>query len=292
MLKSMTGFGSCIKEFPDKKITVEIKGVNHRYQDITIKLPRIYLFLEEAIKKEVSSSILRGKIDVYVQIDKLADDNVKVTLNDELAKGYLDALYALSDKFGLINDITTGTISSFSDIFTIEKEEEDKEKVTREVLETLKGAVDEFIKMRTIEGQNLKKDMEEKLNSMENLVRKIEERSPRIVAEYKDKLTLRIREILDGVPVDEARLLNEAAIYADRINVNEEIVRLYSHINQIRNLISEGTGVGRKLDFIIQELNREINTIGSKVSDLYTINLVVDVKAEIEKLREQVQNVE
>ena len=292
MIKSMTGYGSGTSEAQGKIFTIEIKSVNNRYSDFNIKLPRIYSFLEDALRKRASSVINRGKVDIFFNVESSGIDASSVKVNMGLAKGYLDALRRLSTELDIQSNANAETFLSISDIFTVEKEDADNEEITNAVLSALDDALSSYDKMRVTEGEKLKEDLNKHLNFIENATQKIENRSPEIVKEYQERLYARVRELLEDSTIDDSRVLTEVAIFADRVNVNEETVRLRSHISQFRRMLSDCGVVGRKLDFLIQEMNRETNTIGSKSNDLESSGIVIDIKAEIEKLREQIQNVE
>ena len=282
MIKSMTGYGSAVREGLKKRFTVEIKSVNHRYSDINVKTPRNCMFLEDVLKKTVSASISRGKIDVFLTLENTEGADETVSLNTPLALAYKDALEEMNAKLGLYDTVTIKHLTRFSDIFNVQKVREDNEALAEIVTETAKEAAEAFFAMRLKEGEKLYEDMASGINTLEEYTLHVEKRAPGIVEDYKKRLFEKINDILGGVPVDEARLLNEVAFFADKVDVNEEIVRLKSHIAQMR----------RKLDFIIQETNRETNTIGSKCNDLETSKLIIDMKSCIEKLREQIQNIE
>ena len=292
MLKSMTGYGSASLSADGKKYTVEIKSVNNRYSDFSVKMPRVYGFVEDAVKKTVGEIVKRGKVDIYIGIEDYAESGSEVKLNAGLADKYKKALEGLAEKAGIPCTIKAEDFLRIPDIFSVEKEDEDSDRITESVVKALKEAAESFDKMRIKEGARLKADLLEHLKEISTLTEKVEERAPHIVNEYREKITERIKNILGETPYDESRLLTEAAIFADRINVNEEIVRLKSHISQFEGLLNLSEPVGRKIDFLIQEMNREINTVGSKSNDLETARIVIDVKAEIEKLREQIQNIE
>ena len=292
MIKSMTGYGAGTSEAQGKIFTIEIKSVNNRYSDFNIKLPRIYSFLEDALRKRASSVINRGKVDIFFNVESSGVEASNVKVNMGLAKGYLDALRNLSEELDIQSNANAETFLRISDIFTVEKEDADNEEITNAVLSAMGDALDSYDKMRITEGEKLKEDLKEHLNFIENATKKIEKRSPEIVKEYQERLYARVRELLEDSTIDDSRILTEVAIFADRVNVNEETVRLRSHISQFRKMLEQGGVVGRKLDFLIQEMNRETNTIGSKSNDLESSGIVIDIKAEIEKLREQIQNVE
>ncbi len=292
MLKSMTGYGRSEAIIGTKKITVELKSVNHRFTDYNIRVPRQYGFLEERIRLKISKAVARGKIDVNVIIEACGEADKVVTVNEELAKNYIDALKEISEKFGLADDISTSVIASFSDIFRSEPKRDDEEELWQAVAAVADDAIEAFTSMREREGGRIEEDLRARVEYMRSLAVKIDERSPQIVEEYKDKLYTKIRELLEDKEVDDARILTEVAIFADKIAVNEEIVRLASHYDEFDAIMDSGEPAGRRLDFLVQEINREVNTIGSKASDLDTAKIVVTLKGEIEKLREQIQNIE
>lgn len=292
MIKSMTGYGSAELTAVGKKVSVEIKSVNHRYIDINIRAPRTYGYIEEAIRTALSEYMNRGKVDVYVNIEDISGEDTKILINKAVAKGYYDALAEIRDQFEIEDKINLATLSRFSDIFKVEKAEDDNEEILKVVSEVAKEAGKAFAAMREAEGERLYADIMYHTDEIEKMVLRIEEYAPSIVSEYKARLENRMKEILENVPVDENRLMNEVAIFSDRVNVNEEIIRLKSHIVHMRKLLSLSEPVGRKIDFLIQEMNRETNTIGSKTNDLTVAEIVIDIKAGIEKMREQVQNVE
>lgn len=294
MVRSMTGYGKGEALEQGLTVTVELRSVNNRYLDTTIKMPRTYLFAEDALKELIQSQIGRGKVDVYINITHTAGDDVTVTVNESLARAYIDALGKLSDMgVGRIkSDCYPTDLARFPDVLTVEKKEEDQEQVKDMLLAATKLALADFNVMREREGNKLVADILGRANTIEELTGKVEERAPGIVEDYRKRLEAKMAEVLQSTQIDESRILTEAAIYADKVAVDEETVRLRSHISQLRELLSQGGGVGRKLDFLIQEFNREANTIGSKCNDIETARIVVDIKAEIEKIREQVQNLE
>lgn len=292
MIKSMTGYGSAVREGLKKRFTVEIKSVNHRYSDINVKTPRNCMFLEDVLKKTVSFAISRGKTDVFLTVENTEGADETVSLNVPLAQAYRNALEEMNAKLGLYDDVTLMHLVKFPDVFNIQKVHEDNEAVTELVKSVAEEAAEAFKTMRLKEGEKLYEDMSSGIDTLEEYTLCVEKRAPGIVEDYKKRLYEKISDILESVPVDEARLLNEVAFFADKVDVNEEIVRLKSHIAQMRELLCSDEPVGRKLDFIIQETNRETNTIGSKCNDLETSKLIIDMKACIEKLREQVQNIE
>lgn len=292
MIKSMTGYGGVKLTGADIEFTAELKSVNNRYLDTSVRMPRGYLFCEDAVKSAISAHITRGKVDVFISAQTIAQDNIKVVVNEGLAAEYRAATDRIAEILGIENNTTAYQVSQFPDVLTAEKNEADKEKVQEALLEAMQAALDDFDSMRVREGAKLEANISEKLDSIEKLVSFVEERSPQTVAEYREKLTRKMQEVLETVQIDESRILTEAAIYADRISVDEETVRLRSHISQMRGLLAGKSPVGRKLDFLVQELNRETNTIGSKCNNSDVTKAVLDMKSEIEKIREQVQNIE
>ena len=292
MIKSMTGFGRAQGSFEHFNITIEIKSVNHRYFEFSCKVPRLYSFLEDKLKSAVSAKVSRGKVECYVTIEAIADDSVVVEINEPLARGYVNAIQSLSGEFSLKNDLSAPILARFPDIFNITKNEVNEEELLENVLSVLNDALDGFINMRTVEGAKLKEDVLSRADFILENVSYVEERSPETVKEYNDKLLERMRDVLGDTQVDEARLLTEAAIYADKIAVAEETVRLRSHIDQLRTMMESEEAIGRKLDFLVQEINREANTIGSKAQDVEIAKRVINIKAEVEKIREQIQNIE
>ena len=288
----MTGYGRGEANLNGRPITVELRSVNNRYLDCTVKLPRIYVFAEDAVKSRVQSRISRGKVDVYITIGPSANGDVAISVNKPVADGYYAALKDLRDTYGLRDDISVSLLSRFQDVFLVEKTQEDLEALSADICSVLDLALDDFDAMRTREGEKLCQDVRSRAATIEGLVSKVETRSPGIVADYRAKLVARMNEVLQNTQIDESRILTEAAIYADKVAVDEETVRLRSHLSQLDHMLGQGGAIGRKLDFLIQEFNREANTIGSKCSDLEIARHVVDIKAEIEKIREQVQNIE
>ena len=290
MVKSMTGYGRAEQSLNGRTITVELRSVNNRYLDCSIR--RLYLFAEDGLKSQVQSSISRGKVDVFVTIDSAGAAGVKVSINRPVADGYCAALRELAQSYGLSDDISVSLLSRFPDVLLVEKEEEDAEQVAQDISAVMEQALSDFDRMRSREGQKLSDDILTRADTIERLVTLVAERSPQTVEEYRARLEAKMNEVLANTQLDPARILTEAAIFADKVAVDEETVRLHSHIEQLRGMLSKGGAVGRKLDFLIQEFNREANTIGSKCSDLEIARHVVDIKAEIEKIREQVQNIE
>lgn len=292
MVKSMTGYGRSQEMIDGMNITVEIKSVNHRYFDFSSRTPRTYGFLDEKLKSFVQSRVSRGKIECYVQVDNLEDDSVVVEVNQSLADGYVKAFDKLSQTYGIENNLNAGILARMNDVLVIRKAEADEDKIWNAVRTVAEKAVDKFIAMREIEGEKLRDDILSRADLILSYVAFIEERSPQTVKEYNDKLLARMQELLGDIHVEESRLLTEAAIYADKIAVAEETVRLRSHISQLRDFFESTEAIGRKMDFLVQEINREANTIGSKACDVEIAKRVLEIKAEVEKIREQVQNIE
>lgn len=292
MIKSMTGYGRGSFEQSGRSFNVEIKSVNNRYLDIFIRLPRGINTLEDRIRKYVATKVYRGKIDVYINQEKFGEDDVAVNVDENIAAAYYNALKTLKERFGLNEEITLSQLTNYPDVISMEKKEEDIEVIWDILVKALDQAIELFLEMRSNEGTKLGKDIKERCQLIKTKVEEIENRSSGVVDEFREKIKVRITEYLKEIEIDEARLLNEVAFFADKSSITEEIVRLKSHISQLENTLSDRDTIGRKLDFLIQEMNREINTIGSKANDLYITNIVVDVKSELEKIREQVQNIE
>ena len=292
MIKSMTGFGRSQKTIDGMLITVEIKSVNHRYFEFNAKVPRAYLFLEEKLKSMFSNMISRGKVECFVTIEHLEAHNAEVNVDLTLAKGYLNALRQLSETFHLKDEISAYSLSRLPDVMTLHEAPQMEDAIWEAVKSVADEALNQFIEMRSNEGEKLKVDVLSKAESILNHVSFVESRSPETVKEYNEKLKSRIQELLGNAEVDEQRLLNEAAIYADKIAVDEETVRIRSHISQLTEFMNAAEPIGRKLDFLVQEINREANTIGSKAQDVEIAKHVIAIKAEVEKIREQIQNIE
>ena len=293
MIKSMTGYGRAREMLNKRDITVEVRSVNNRYLDCTVKMPRMYTFAEDAIKQRVQQAVSRGKVDVFITVDASAADVAKVTVNEELAAQYAAALNALAEVCGpTAYKVTPEQLARFPDVLTVTKADEDLETVSADLCAVLDQALEAYNAMRAVEGAKLAEDIGNRLMKIETYTAQVEERSPQTVAEYRAKLTARMEEVLQSTTIDPQRILTEAAIYADKIAVDEETVRLRSHVAQLRSMLTSDEPMGRKMDFLIQEVNRESNTIGSKCSDVSIAQVVVGLKAEVEKMREQVQNVE
>lgn len=292
MIKSMTGFGRCEIAESNRKFTVEMKSVNHRYLDVNIKMPKKLNFFESAIRSELKQYISRGKVDVFITYEDFSENTSSVRYHREVAEEYLKYLRRMAQEFGLDDDVRVSTLSKFPEVFTMEEQDVDEEELWKELQKAIEGAARMFVQSRITEGEQLREDLMRKLDGMLKLVDFISERSPQIVAEYRQKLEEKIRELLGDNTVDEARLLTEVTIFADKVCVDEELVRLRSHIETTKNTLAEGGSIGRKLDFIAQEMNREANTTLSKSNDLEISNCAIELKTEIEKVREQIQNIE
>lgn len=295
MIRSMTGYGRARETKNGRDITVEVRSVNNRYLDCTVKQPRAYIFAEDKIKALVQKRVSRGKVDVFITVDALGARETVVRVNEPLALSYLEAMARLTAVGGtsrVKGRIDVSDLARLPDVLTVTKAEEDLEAIAADILAVLDDALAAYTSMRETEGKKLAEDILSRLDTIEALTKRVEERSPQTVAEYRAKLTARMEEVLQSTSIDESRILTEAAIFADKVAVDEETVRLRSHISQLRDMLSGDGPVGRKLDFLIQEVNRESNTIGSKCSDLSIARDVVELKAEIEKIREQVQNIE
>ncbi len=292
MIRSMTGFGRERMLVNGRDILVEIKSVNHRYNELNVKIPRSYAYLEESLKKVIQDSISRGKVEINVSITNISVRDTKIDVNTSLAKEYIDAMRKANCELGLMDDLSLSRIMRFSDIFTVVAAPDDEDAVWNDVKTVVMSAVSRFVSMREFEGQKLKEDVFGRLNTIEKMVEKIEQIAPEMTKLYREKLFAKLSEILADRNIDEQRVLTEAAIFSEKVAVDEETVRLRSHISQFRSMLESESIVGRKLDFIVQEMNREANTIGSKVQSIDITRTVIDIKSEIEKIREQIQNIE
>ena len=292
MIKSMTGYGSAKGLVDGLEISVELKSVNNRYLDASVRLPRSFLFAEEMIKSRVQSHISRGKVDVFVSVDSSQAGDMAVKVNEGLLKGYLDAIGHIAEEYGLPNDLTAQSLSRFPDVLTVEKRELDAEAISAGMGEIVERALQDFDAMRLREGEKLRDDVLTRLETIRSLVETVAAKAPETVADYRRRLEQKMAEVLGSTGIDENRILAEAAIFADHIAVDEETVRLRSHMSQLRSMINGNSPTGRKIDFLIQEFNREANTIGSKCQNSQIAHVVVDLKSEIEKIREQIQNIE
>lgn len=292
MIKSMTGFGRCEEAGNNRKFIVEMKSVNHRYLDVNIKMPKKLGFFEASVRSELKKYISRGKVDIFISYEDYSEENTSIRYNREIAADYLKTLRMMAQEFHLDDDIRVSALSRYPEVFTMEERSIDEEELWNELRNALEGAAEGFVKTRIAEGDHLREDMLSKLDGMLKLVDFIEERSPRLIREYREKLTERVNELLAGASADESRILTEVTIFADKTCVDEELVRLRSHIDSTGKTLLEGGSIGRKLDFIAQEMNREANTILSKANDLEITNCAIELKTEIEKVREQIQNIE
>lgn len=293
MIKSMTGYGKAVLNIENREYQVEIKSVNHRYLDINIKMPKTLSYLEEDVKKQISEKVKRGKIDVFITFENNSKEGTNIKINKEIAKIYIDRLKELASEEKILDNIEVVDIAKFPDVLTIKIDEED-EKIKNEIIKVTKQATDKIIEMRSIEGNEIAQDLLCRIQKIEDKIEEIYEKSTRLIEEYVVKLEKRIKEILKSEEVDKSRLAQEVVIYADKCSIEEEITRLRSHIYQLKELIeiTDNETIGKKLDFIIQEMNRETNTIGSKANNLEITNGVIDIKTELEDIREQVQNIE
>jgi len=292
MIKSMTGYGGAKGVCEGLGITIELKSVNNRYLDCSVRLPRNFLFCEETIKSLVGEHISRGKVDVFVTVDSTGAEDIVVTVNEALARGYLEAFSAIAEKFSLPGEVTSVTVAKMPDVLSVEKKEADKDALSAGISAIMSEALAVYDDMRAREGAKLHEDVAARLVTIENLVSEVEEKSPQTVEAYRERLYKKMNEVLSGATVDEQRILTEAAIFADKVAVDEETVRLRSHISQMREMLAGGSPIGRKMDFLIQEFNREANTIGSKCTNSDISKIVIEIKSEIEKIREQIQNIE
>lgn len=292
MIKSMTGFGRCEVSEAERKFMVEMKSVNHRYLDVNIKMPKKLNFFEAAIRNLLKEYIQRGKVDIFITYEDFTENKVSIKYNADLAAEYMKYLRRMGEEFSLDDDIRVSTLSRYPEVFTMEEQNIDEEEIWKLLEKAIRGAAKGFVETRIQEGENLKNDLIKKLDGMYGHISYIEERSPQIIMEYKQKLEQKVRELLEDAKVDDNRLLMEVTLFADKVCVDEEIVRLKSHIQTTKETLQQGGGIGRKLDFIAQEMNREANTILSKANDLVISNRAIELKTDIEKVREQIQNIE
>ena len=292
MIKSMTGYGGAKGSVEGLEISVELKSVNNRYLDTSVRLPRSFLFAEDGVKAAVQRHISRGKVDVFVSVDSSAAGDMTVKINEPLLKGYMEAINSIANDYGLSNDMTAMSICRFPDVLSVERKDMDAEAITAGIVAVAEDALKDFDAMRLREGEKLRDDVLSKLETIDSLVSTVEQESPKTLADYRARLESKMAEVLGSAGIDENRILAEAAIFADRIAVDEETVRLRSHMSQLKTMISGDSPTGRKIDFLIQEFNREANTIGSKCQNSSIAHVVVDLKSEIEKIREQIQNIE
>ena len=292
MIKSMTGYGRAVETVNGREFTVEIRSVNNRYLDCSVRLPRMLSFAEEAVKQAVKASVSRGKVDVYISLRSEGEDDVSVRINKGVLEGYLAAMSQMVTEFGVRDDISVSTVSRLPEVFTVEKKEVDEEQLSADLLAAVAKALEGYDAMRTAEGAALDRDLRSRGQTILTLVEQVEAGNGQTVLDYRARLEKKLREVLENTNIDESRILTEAAIFADKVAVDEETVRLRSHLEQMNNMLTSGGAIGRKLDFLLQEMNREANTIGSKCTDVRLARVVVDIKAELEKIREQTQNIE
>lgn len=292
MLRSMTGYGRSQKILNGRDILVEIRSVNHRYFEYSSRIPRVYNYIDDKLKALLKGSIFRGKVEVSVNINSIDGKDALIAVNTGIASGYVEALRGISEELMLEDDLRLSNLLKLPDIFNVQKAPDDEEQIWCDVSEVVTEALEKFVEMRCVEGEKLKNDVTEKSDLIIDMVAKVEELSPLTVENYRNKLYAKLAEVLDGKEIDQQRIVTEAAVFAEKIAVDEETVRLRSHVSQLKTMLESDEAVGRKLDFIVQEMNREVNTIGSKAQDLNITRLVVDMKAEIEKIREQIQNIE
>ena len=292
MVKSMTGYGRAVATVNGREFTVELRSVNNRYLDCTVKLPRSLTFAEEAVKQAVKGTISRGKVDVFITVRSESVSDVKITLNAAMVEGYLTAMKQMVSEYGVQDDISVSVISRMPEVFTVEKPEVDEEQLLADLMSVVKQALANYDAMRAAEGKALEADLRSRGNTILELVSQVEAGNGQTVIDYRTRLYNKLKEVLANTAIDENRILTEAAIFADKVAVDEETVRLRSHLEQMNNMLTTGGAIGRKLDFLLQEMNRESNTIGSKCSDVKLARIVVDIKAELEKIREQTRNIE
>ena len=292
MVKSMTGYGRAVETVNGREFTVEVRSVNYRYLDCSVKLPRSLTFAEDALKQAVKNTISRGKVDVFVSLRSEGAAEGKVSLNTAMVEGYLAAMEQMARDYGVRNDISVSTLARMSDVFTVERAEVDEQQLQADLMAVADKALKSYDAMRAAEGQALERDLRSRGETILELVAQVEAGSGQTVLDYRARLESKLREVLANTAIDESRILTEAAIFADKIAVDEETVRLRSHLTQMNHMLTAGGAIGRKLDFLLQEMNREANTIGSKCSDVRLARIVVDIKAELEKIREQTQNIE
>ena len=292
LIKSMTGYGRAVETVNGREFTVELRSVNNRYLDCSVRLPRIVSFGEEAVKQAVKTSVSRGKVDVFISIRSECGDEVQVALNESVLKGYLTAMQRMVGEFGVKDDIQVSTVSRLPEVFQIEKPQVDEEQLLADLMGVVHKALESYDEMRSTEGKALEQDLRNRGNTILDFVGQVEQGNAQTVIDYRTRLENKLREVLENTSIDESRILTEAAIFADKVVVDEETVRLRSHIDQMNSMLTAGGAIGRKLDFLLQEMNREANTIGSKCTDVNLARIVVDIKAELEKIREQTQNIE
>ena len=292
MVKSMTGYGRAVETVNGREFAVELRSVNNRYLDCSVRLPRLVSFAEDAVKQAVKACVSRGKVDVFISLRSEGNEEVKVALNTPVVEGYLDAMRQMVSRYGVTDDISVAALSRMPDVFLVEKPEVDEEQLKKDLMQAVESALKEYDAMRVREGQALARDLRSRGQTILELVEQVEQGNGQTVLDYRARLEAKLREVLENTAIDESRILTEAAIFADKVAVDEETVRLRSHLQQMNTMLDGGGAVGRKLDFLLQEMNREANTIGSKCTDVKLARIVVDIKAELEKIREQTQNIE
>ena len=292
LIKSMTGYGRAVETVNGREFTVELRSVNNRYLDCSVRLPRLLSFAEDAVKQAVKSSVSRGKVDVFISLHSEGGEDVSISLNQNVVQGYLSAMRQMVNEYDVVDDISVSTISRLPEVFVVEKPEIDEEQLLSDLMQVVTQALDAYDAMRSTEGQALDRDLRSRGQTILDLVSQVEQGNAQTVIDYRARLEAKLREVLENTAIDESRILTEAAIFADKVAVDEETVRLRSHLEQMNTMLTTGGAVGRKLDFLLQEMNREANTIGSKCTDVKLARIVVDIKAELEKIREQTQNIE
>ena len=292
LIKSMTGYGRCVETVNGREFSVELRSVNNRYLDCNVKLPRSLSFAEDAVKQAVKTAVSRGKVDVYISVKSETAEDTAISLNKSVLEGYLGAMRQMVEEFGVKDDISVSTVSRLPEVFTVEKPDVDEEQLLNDLLSVVNKALEAYNAMRTTEGAALDADLRSRGNTILELVAQVEQGNGQTVIDYRARLEAKLREVLENTNIDESRILTEAAIFADKVAVDEETVRLRSHLDQMNTMLTGGGAIGRKLDFLLQEMNREANTIGSKCTDVKLARIVVDIKAELEKIREQTQNIE
>ena len=292
MIKSMTGYGRAVQTVNGREFTVELRSVNNRYLDCSVRLPRILSFGEDAVKQAVKASVSRGKVDVFITVRSEGGEEAQISLNKGVLEGYLTAMRQMVEEYGVKDDIQVSTLSRLPEVFLVEKPQVDEEQLLKDLMQVVGAALEGYDAMRCTEGNALENDLRSRGNTILELVTKVEQGNAQTVVDYRARLEAKLREVLENTAIDESRILTEAAIFADKVAVDEETVRLRSHLQQMNHMLTTGGAVGRKLDFLLQEMNRETNTIGSKCTDVRLARIVVDIKAELEKIREQTQNIE
>lgn len=292
MIKSMTGYGRAVETINDREFTVEISSVNNRYLDCSVRLPRMLSFAEEAVKQTIKQYVSRGKVEVHISVRSEAAEDTKLTLNAPVVEGYLNAMRQMVDTYGVKDDISVSTLSRLPEVFIMEKAKADEEQLQADLMAVLGSALESYNAMRAAEGEALDRDLRTRGDTILGFVKQVEAGNAQTVVDYRNRLEAKLREVLANTTIDQNRILTEAAIFADKVAVDEETVRLRSHLQQMNTMLSDGGAMGRKLDFLLQEMNREANTIGSKCTDVVLARIVVDIKAELEKIREQTQNIE